>query len=309
MHSHGSFAALPLVWYWEYTRNQTFLTDRTLATADPTATPYELFKGLANWWVCHLTKEADSSASDGYIYSDLDDCAYEDTNYYTRPERHPQPSNLCNATAQTAAGANTYGGKNPALLRNPAISMGFALKILKTAIETSTVLGVDGGLRAGWKDRLDHLAPFPTADVVDPNSSTNASIRVFIAQENPAYFPGSTNPLDLYALWPGETVGTNSPKALRAIGAQTVVTMGGLGSWMQGNAFPEIVPAAVRAGVEPLWILGNISQRTNLTMAQSGVMAEGAETQGATQGVNDMLLSSYDGMLRLFSVRSKAHFL
>ena len=34
MHSHGSFAALPLAWYWEYTRNQTFLTDRTLATAD-----------------------------------------------------------------------------------------------------------------------------------------------------------------------------------------------------------------------------------------------------------------------------------
>ena len=66
--------------------------------------------------------------------------------------------------------------------------------------------------------------------------------------------------------------------------------------------FPEIVPAAVRAGVEPLWILGNISLRTNQTMAESGVMAEGAETQGATQGVNDMLMSSYDGMLRLFSL-------
>lgn len=69
--------------------------------------------------------------------------------------------------------------------------------------------------------------------------------------------------------------------------------MGGLGSWMQGNSFPEIVPAAVRAGVEPIWILSNISLRTNTTMAQSGVMAEGAETQGATQGVNDMLCSSY----------------
>ena len=56
MHSHGSFASLPLIWYWEYTRNATFLTDPTLATADPTATPYALVKGLAEWWVCHLTK-------------------------------------------------------------------------------------------------------------------------------------------------------------------------------------------------------------------------------------------------------------
>ena len=77
MHSHGSFASLPLIWYWEYTRNATFLTDATLATADPTATPYALVRGLAEWWVCHLTKEEAPTAKDGYIFSDLDDCAYE----------------------------------------------------------------------------------------------------------------------------------------------------------------------------------------------------------------------------------------
>ena len=58
----------------------------------------------------------------------------------------------------------------------------------------------------------------------------------------------------------------------------------------------------MRAGLKPEWILGNISARVNQTMAQSGVMAEGAETQGATQGVNDMLCASYDGVIRLFSV-------
>ena len=89
-----------------YTRNATFLTDSTLATKDPTATPYALFRGLANWWVCHLTKEDTGSqpqaanlSSDAdrnrtlngsYKYVDEDDCAYEDSNYYTRPSRHPQ---------------------------------------------------------------------------------------------------------------------------------------------------------------------------------------------------------------------------
>ena len=92
MHSHGSFAALPLIWYWEYTRNATFLTDGTLATVDRAATPYALVTGLADWWVCHLTKEesppstasaaaaAVAGASQGgaaatYVYVDLDDCA------------------------------------------------------------------------------------------------------------------------------------------------------------------------------------------------------------------------------------------
>ena len=148
MHSHGSFASLPLIWYWEYTRNATFLTDPTLATADPTATPYALVRGLAEWWVCHLTKEEAPAAKDGYIFSDLDDCAYEDSNYCkhedsltltressatslrtdTRPSRHPQSQNMCNATG-FAQRLNTSNSSSP-ILRNPAISLGFILKVL-----------------------------------------------------------------------------------------------------------------------------------------------------------------------------------
>ena len=63
------------VWRCRYTRNTTFLADGSLATVDETATPYALVKGLATWWVCHLTKEVNAAAHDGYVYSDLDDCA------------------------------------------------------------------------------------------------------------------------------------------------------------------------------------------------------------------------------------------
>ena len=80
IHACGSFAALPLVWHWESTRNASFLTESTIATEDKTATPYALFKGLSDWWVCHLKKEMLPGASGGYIFSDLDDCAEEDTN-------------------------------------------------------------------------------------------------------------------------------------------------------------------------------------------------------------------------------------
>ena len=107
MHSHGSFASLPLIWHWQYTRNNSFLTDGTIATSDTTATPYALIVGLAKWWLCHLTKEsstAPAARGDGYIYSDLDDCAYEDSDYYNRPSRHPPSTNFCNATAYSDGG-------------------------------------------------------------------------------------------------------------------------------------------------------------------------------------------------------------
>lgn len=163
--------------------NNTFLDDSTLATADATATPYALVKGLAAWWVCHLTKEASAGATDGYVYSDLDDCAYEDSNYYTRPSRHPQSTNLCNATSGNTGFINSTASNNSSeasspVLRNPAISLGLALKILHAATAMSIALGRDSDQRASWLDRATHLAPFPAATIPDPLGPHAASVRV-----------------------------------------------------------------------------------------------------------------------------------
>ena len=294
MLSHGSFAALPLAWHWEHTRDVAFLTDATIASADPTATPYALFKGLATWWLCHLVKDANG------VYQDFDDCAYEDTNYYTRVDNHPQDQNLCNGTAYS--GQLDKGDTSP-IIRNPAISLGFLSKILRTAIDASTALGVDADLRPQWQDRLDHLAPFPTAVVPDPYGKEN--ITVLAAQEHPLYWPGQLNPLAFYALWPSEELGLGSANAaLLATAERTVRTMGAMGTYSNGNAFPEVFPAAVRAGMNASYILGNMTTVIKATMAPGGMLNEGQECSGATQAVNDMLMSSYGNppVIRLFEV-------
>jgi len=299
MHSHGSFASLPLIWNWEYTRNVSFLTDSTIASVDPTATPYALFKGLATWWVCHLVKVPLNATA--YYYTDLDDCAYEDSNYYTRPFWHPQAENLCNATGM--AGPLDPEDTSP-VLRNPAISLGFLKKVLRATVDASTALGVDADLRPAWQDIIDHLVPFPTVTLPDPFHK-GQNMTVFTAQEHPLYFmgpslPGQLNPLAFYALWPSEEVGVGSP--LRGIGEATVRTLTGLGSWTNGNAFPEAFPAAVRAGLNPEWILQNMTNVIQGAAAPNFMLGEGQECSGALQAVNDMLLSSYDGVFRFFSV-------
>ena len=318
MHTHGSFAALPLIWLWEYERDVGLLLDRSLGSAGTNTTVYELVRGLAEWWVCHLTRETPtpavaaafarqngnvnshrvlSAASLPYIYSDLDDCAFEDTNYYTRRQNHAQRDNACNATAYKGRldGANATSP----LLRNPAIALGLAAKVLRAALDMSAALGpaVDASRRPVWADLVSHLAPFPSVNLTGPGEAGER----LTAQEYPSYFPGSLNPLNTYALFPGEVIGAGSDAGLRAVGAATVATMGALGSWMQGNAFPQITNAAVRAGLPSAQILGNMSLVINATMSPGGMMREGAECGGAVQAVNDLLMSSYDGVLRLFA--------
>jgi hypothetical protein len=136
MHSHGSFAALPIIWHWEHTMNHSFLLDTTLATSDRTATPYALIRGLAEWWLCHLTNETVEGSSAQSQFSSLDDCSYEDTNYDNRPSRHPQDQNFCNATAY--AGRTDPTSATSPVLRNPAISLSFARKVGCTHTHTRT---------------------------------------------------------------------------------------------------------------------------------------------------------------------------
>jgi hypothetical protein len=340
MHLQGSFAALPIIWHWEYTRNSSFLTDGSFATADPTATPYALMKGISEWWVCHLTKETTGGGSSpaddtSYLYSDLDDCSQEDLNYYNRPFRFSQTDNVCNATAYrspfniTLINATTPAQANPAVLRNPQIALGFIRKVLGAAIAASTVLGLDADLRKGWQDRVDHLAPFPRAAIPDPcqwptpeshnhgkdypahcigPTSTNSSsrqIKVLLEMEHPPTLvsegiPSGGNPICFQGIFPGEGIGVDSPVAEREIARQTVETVGAMGAWGQSNSFPETINAAVRSGLDPRWILGNLSSVMDVVMPKNALGVEGQECAGASQAINDMLCSSYGGYIALF---------
>lgn len=95
-------------------------------------------------------------------------------------------------------------------------------------------------------------------------------------------------------------VGLDSAPELQGIARRTVESLGAMGAWGQGNAFPETFSAAVRAGVDPMVILGNMTLVVNRTMPRNILGGEGQECAGAVQAINDMLCSSYGGVLRPF---------
>ena len=79
---------------------------------------------------------------------------------------------------------------------------------------------------------------------------------------------------------------------------------------LQGNAFQEIYPSFVRAGINASYILAQITATIDSACPPNGYLEQsggGIETAGATVAVNDMLLHSWEGFLRLFPVWPRTH--
>ena len=74
---------------------------------------------------------------------------------------------------------------------------------------------------------------------------------------------------------------------------------------LQENGFQEVFPAMVRAGINARFILDRLEAIVSSQMPPNGYLEQGGggiETAGATVAVNDMLLHSWEGFLRLFPV-------
>ena len=278
MHQHtdASFAALHFVNYFKYTRNQTFLREVS----------FPLLRGIAAWWTCWLTKvpKPVGSMPSGelhgqYTWQDLTDCTRENCN-----------PNAASYLQNSESGAPTS--------RNPASALSFIRFILTQLVEVAEeglVEPVPWEL-ARWKDILTNLAPIPTAFKRGSNTT------VLLPQEDPYYFAPGDNPLQLYALYPGEQIGLSSPPALLQAARDTVILSN---AWGQMNSFQESFPAAVRAAVDPSVILRQMENLLASRMPPNGYVHQGGggiETAGATIAVNEMLLQSWEGFLRFFPV-------
>lgn len=126
-------------------------------------------------------------------------------------------------------------------------------------------------------------------------------------QADPIYtFPAEAhdNPLEFYGIFPGEQIGLSSdPELLEA--ARNTVVMADVTSPLQENAFQEIFPSFVRAALNATYILGQLTAVIDKANPPNGYLQQGGggiETAGATVAVNDMLLHSWGGFLRLFAV-------
>jgi hypothetical protein len=183
--------------------------------------------------------------------------------------------------------------------RNSSPDLGMLRYLLAAVINASVELNVDAGDRQAWTDILNRLAPIPTTTVngqrvyalADPGTMQGGDTRIFR--------PGD-NTVNLEFIHPGEVLGLGSDPAERQTAIDTVNQMN---SWGQGNSFPKVFTQAARVGYPAASLIDRMKEQINAHMVANLRIADGVhgiEKAGAIEAIDNMLLQSDDGVIRVF---------
>lgn len=204
------------------------------------------------------------------------------------------------AITKDASGEVGDGGSD----KNNSLSLGLVRMFFQGMLEVAAALDADADRRPKWRHILDHLSEFPTAMV-------DGVRRIRGAESGPA--AGRVGPkrdntrLEFMGMvWPSGVLGLGSdPEMLKVL--QDDVRGWADSEWIgHFNGFSLTFPGAARVGHDPRDILAKLRRQLlagsfpNLMVFGGGGGIENCSGVPAT--INEMLLSTHDGVMRVFPV-------
>jgi hypothetical protein len=174
---------------------------------------------------------------------------------------------------------------------NSLLSLGLLRSLFTNLIVMSKDLGVDEARRAKWHDILAKLSPFPL--------QTRNGKTVFRYSEKGMDWHDD-NSLGIQHIFPAGAIGLDSDPKLLEISRNMIVAMA---RWNDFNGFSSWYTACARVGYDPKTILAKLREECdhrslpNLLLYYGG---GGIESSGGFLAINEMLLQSHEGTLRLF---------
>ena len=188
--------------------------------------------------------------------------------------------------------------------RNNSLSLGLVRMLFQGILEISTELSTDADRRDRWRDILNRLSDFPTVEVdgirrIRGAETGPASLRVGPSRNN-------TRLEWMGMVWPSGVLGLGSDPALLRM-LQEDARGWPEGEWIgHFNGFSITFPGAARVGYDPLDLLYKLRrQLTEFGLPNLMVFGGGGGIEncsGVPATVNEMLLQSHEGVLRLFPV-------
>ncbi|SDJ02076.1 glycosyl hydrolase family 95 catalytic domain-containing protein [Nonomuraea jiangxiensis] len=183
--------------------------------------------------------------------------------------------------------------------RNSSPDLGLLRRLLSATISASVELGADAADRATWQGMLDRLAPQPRTTV--DGRSVYALGDPGTISDGRAIRPGD-NTVNLEFVHPGEVLGLGSPAADRQA---AVATLDVMNSWGQDNSFPKVFTQAARVGYPAQSLIDRLKGQISTRLAGNLRIIDphhGLEKAGAVEAVNDLLLQTDGGVMRVFPV-------
>jgi alpha-L-fucosidase 2 len=174
---------------------------------------------------------------------------------------------------------------------NPILSLGLLRTLFKNLIAMSKDLGRDEARRAKWQDILDRLSEFPL-------QQRNGKTVFRLTEKGMDWATGNT--LEIQHIFPAGAIGLDSDPKLLQVCRHTIDEMG---RWTDNNGFSSWYTVCARIGYDPKTILAKLREEcdkhslANLLLFYGG---GGVESCGGFLAINEMLLQSHDGVIRLF---------
>jgi alpha-L-fucosidase 2 len=177
--------------------------------------------------------------------------------------------------------------------KNPPLSLGLIRMVTSAAIDISTALDVDAQRQEKWRHILAHISDFPL--------TKREGKTMFDVCENGATSLEEVNMCGIQHIYPCNAIGLSSDPALVRAGVDTILYKD---LWDNYNSFSTIFAAAARVGVDPDLILQKMTIVTQKYIQPNFLFNMGGggieNCSGIPGGLNEMLLQSHEGFLRLF---------
>jgi hypothetical protein len=276
--SNAAYATINMILRWQATQDRAYLRQKA----------YPFAAEVAVFWERYLRFE-DTSGKPGGEYRRT-----AAGRLALRQDGDPQADALQNADGRYVIRGDAVGeGTGDDL--NAIQSLGLVRALFEFMVEASGVLDVDADRCAAWRQILEHLSAFPTQE--------RQGKTVFAYTEQGfRWGEACGNSIQLQHIFPAGCLGLGSAPELLAIARETVRQ---LGTWGDGNAFASLYTQAARVGYDPEIILKELTGQLrgphalpNLYLSYGG---GGIETCGGITGaINEMLMQSHEGIIRLF---------
>ena len=180
--------------------------------------------------------------------------------------------------------------------KNAILSLGLVSMVLQTAIDMSSLLGVDKQLRDDWKEKKENIADFPV--------QIRNGKKVFRYSEKGTDW-WSDNTLGVQHIYPAGQIGLGSDSSLLQLARNTIAEMQ---RWKDFNGSNSFFPAAVRVGYSADSILSKLYDYSMHTYSNGFQLnnPHGIENCSTVPNtVNEMLCMSNQNNLRVFEIWPK----
>ncbi len=187
--------------------------------------------------------------------------------------------------------------------KDDMFSLGAVRFLFRETLAASEVLGLDADRRALWRDILENMADYPLQAWGDTVTFRPDAIHDVM---DALHYRGGARNTGLMFTTTFDNIGHDTLPAYR-IATRRTLDKGNMFhpqrwcGWQNGNDYGIMFVMAVRAGYAPGRVIEAIKgwrpERNGVVSQKEG---GGIETAGIIEAINNMLLQSHDGVVRVF---------